>query len=572
MHSAACQFYQDLYSLTPVDPDAITDLLLHLPAVCGLSPSVRDDLLRPFTVADLLDSVNRSPVQSSPGLDSLPYSVLVLLFGHPALSDLICQVYNDALLRATFPAAWMSTCICLLPKKGDLTTLSNWRPIALINTDAKIFTRLLNSRMILVCSDIVNPYQTGFPHGRYIADNAMLVRLVMDHAQRTNSSAIGLLLDQEKAYDRVHPEYLERVLEHWRFPQQIATCINRLFFDIQIRINVNGFLSPAVSQGRGVRQGDPLSPLLFNLAFEPLLQHILHDPLISGYAVDSPFPGLPNLPAAKILAYADDAFVFLKNVADLTRCLHHLSTYSVASNSRINLHKTLAISLSGAPSASWEHVLASNGIHSWHDRTSDRALVYLGFPLHSSVSQGDLFGQQLLAKIKAGCHLHSQRNLSARGRATDLNVLLPSSLWHVLHLIPFPKSFFRALRSICFSFLNHNMLPKLPYTSFLRLRSSGGLALPDPSLQQFSLQFRWILPLFSSAHPSFSFIHPWLLTLLISLCRPSDALLCLFFPALRPMHCFCPRPRTVFSAGPLTPYHVIRPTSGHHAPSPCYFR
>lgn len=180
MHSAACQFYQDLYSLTPVDPDAITDLLSHLPAVCGLSPSVRDDLLRPFTVADLLDSVNRSPVQSSPGLDSLPYSVLVLLFGHPALSDLICQVYNDALLRATFPAAWMSTCICLLPKKGDLTTLSNWRPIALINTDAKIFTRLLNSRMILVCSDIVDPYQTGFPHGRYIADNTMLVRLVMD--------------------------------------------------------------------------------------------------------------------------------------------------------------------------------------------------------------------------------------------------------------------------------------------------------------------------------------------------------------------------------------------------------
>ncbi|OAD65918.1 hypothetical protein PHYBLDRAFT_26722, partial [Phycomyces blakesleeanus NRRL 1555(-)] len=52
--------------------------------------------------------------------------------------------------------------------------LRNWQPIALINTDAKVFTRLLNSRLISAATPLVNPYQTGFVQGRFIADNRML--------------------------------------------------------------------------------------------------------------------------------------------------------------------------------------------------------------------------------------------------------------------------------------------------------------------------------------------------------------------------------------------------------------
>lgn len=71
------------------------------------------------------------------------------------------------------------TCITLLPKKGDLTSLKNWRPISLINTDAKIFTRLLNSRLILAADPTVTPFQTGFLPGRFIADNGLLVKIAV---------------------------------------------------------------------------------------------------------------------------------------------------------------------------------------------------------------------------------------------------------------------------------------------------------------------------------------------------------------------------------------------------------
>ncbi|KAG2229265.1 hypothetical protein INT48_001172 [Thamnidium elegans] len=66
----------------------------------------------------------------------------------------------------------------------------------------------------------------------------MLMKLITANARPSDSNAIGLLLDQEKAYDRVHPEYLSRVLKHFGFP-----------------LNINGRLSRPVPQLRGLRQG-----------------------------------------------------------------------------------------------------------------------------------------------------------------------------------------------------------------------------------------------------------------------------------------------------------------------------
>ncbi|KAI7851819.1 hypothetical protein BDC45DRAFT_444844, partial [Circinella umbellata] len=128
-------------------------------------------------------------------------------------------------------------------------------------------------------------------------------------------------------------------------------------------------------------------------------------------------------------------------------------------------------------------------IISWHDKHSNQALSYLGYLLYSSTKQRDDYANTLLAKIKSGCNIHSQHNLSIRGHATVLNVLLTLSLWHVLCLIPFPKSFFTFLRSICFSFLNFNMFPKISYDTFRLPRHEGGLSVLNASIQQLSLQF-----------------------------------------------------------------------------------
>ncbi|KAG1435288.1 hypothetical protein G6F55_014371 [Rhizopus delemar] len=68
----------------------------------------------------------------------------------------------------------------------------------------------------------------------------------MEHARLSNSSAIGLLLDQEKAYDRIHPDYLRQVLQRFAFPDSIINSISSLFFSTELQLNINGFLSDPI--------------------------------------------------------------------------------------------------------------------------------------------------------------------------------------------------------------------------------------------------------------------------------------------------------------------------------------
>ena len=83
----------------------------------------------------------------------------------------------------------------------------------------------------------------GFMTNRFIAENRLVARLIIKNAKATNSSTIALLLDSQKAYDRIHPDYLHQTLQLFAFPLPFINCITALFFNTQIAININGHIS-----------------------------------------------------------------------------------------------------------------------------------------------------------------------------------------------------------------------------------------------------------------------------------------------------------------------------------------
>ncbi|KAG1135339.1 hypothetical protein G6F37_013126 [Rhizopus arrhizus] len=149
-----------------------------------------------------------------------------------------------------------------------------------------------------------------------------------------------------------------------------------LFFSTQVSINVNGFLTKPFQARRGLRQGDPLSPLLFNLAFDPFLRLIDQDASFQGFNFAPPqfvepppphppysnIPSASTPPAVKALAYADDVLVILSSFQDFDRLQAAISTYAAASNAHLNYNKTQAFSLSGATLPEWQQFLTDHHI------------------------------------------------------------------------------------------------------------------------------------------------------------------------------------------------------------------
>ena len=102
--------------------------------------------------------------------------------------------------------------ITLLPKKNnDVRFLKNWRPISLLNTDYKIMTKCIATRLKNNLIKIINKNQSGFIKGRYIGDNIRSLLEVIDLAEEENLSCIVLSIDFEKAFDTISWKFLKNV-------------------------------------------------------------------------------------------------------------------------------------------------------------------------------------------------------------------------------------------------------------------------------------------------------------------------------------------------------------------------
>lgn len=122
--------------------------------------------------------------------------------------------------------------------------------------------------------------------------------------QRQLSLAI-LSIDQENAFDRVSLSFLFAILERVGFGASIRVWVHLLYKGVVSKFKVNGFLTESVEQLGGVRQGCPLSPLLYILFIEPLASRLKACQAFTGLHI----PGTGSL-RAKVSLYADDMKLF----------------------------------------------------------------------------------------------------------------------------------------------------------------------------------------------------------------------------------------------------------------------
>ncbi|CAM2111563.1 unnamed protein product [Caretta caretta] len=338
MCGRACDFYTSLFFPDPTDPGACGVLWEELPTV---SVDDRDRLELPLTLAEFLEALHRMPTNKSPGMDGLTVEFYRTLWD--ILGPDLVTIWAESLQSGVLPLSCRRAVLALLPKKGDLRNLRNWRPISLLSTDYKIVAKAISLRLGSVMADVIHPDQTYTVLGRSIFDNLFLVRDLLELGWRDGLSFALLSLDQEKAFDRVDYGYLLSTLQAFGFGPQFVSFLQVLYASAECLVRLNWTLTEPVSFGRGVRQGCPLSGQLYALAIEPVLC-LLHKRM-TGFMLREPELRLV------LSAYADDVLLVVQDPGDLARVKACQAIYSAASSARVNWVKS-----SGLAVGDWQQV------------------------------------------------------------------------------------------------------------------------------------------------------------------------------------------------------------------------
>jgi hypothetical protein len=228
-----------------------------------------------------------------------------------------------------------SAYIALLPKKTDALRVGDYRPISLIHAFRKLFSKLLANRLAPKLQQMVSTNQSAFIKGRNIQDNFLFVNNMVREFQSSKIPAILLKLDIAKAFDTISWPYLLDRLRYLGFGDRWIGWIISILATSSSKILLNGKAGNNFLHGRGLRQGDPLLPMIFILAIDPL-QKLLA--IVQEAGLLQP---LHKWTARFNMAlYADDAVVFLRpDKRELQTIQMILQNFGLATGMVTNLSK-----------------------------------------------------------------------------------------------------------------------------------------------------------------------------------------------------------------------------------------
>ncbi|KAI0531357.1 hypothetical protein KFK09_000910 [Dendrobium nobile] len=404
----------------------------------NLVPShLRDMLVAPLTFGEVKIAVFDGNENSAPGPDGFTYAFYKKSWNVLGLQ--IFNAVNNFFISGNLPKGVKATAIALIPKCTHASNINDFRPISLCNVLYKIVAKVIANRLKVVLPFIIHDSQSGFIANRCSTDNIILASEILREF-KGSKKLFCAKLDIKKAFDTVSREFLIARLLQKGFPDVFVSWIKNCIYDVNFSVCLNGSLEGFFGSTTGLRQGCPLSPLLFCIVMDGLSN------ILTNNSDSFSFKGIKCKDYyINHLMYADDLLVIgdatRENAVQLNRCLHH---FGALSGLHINVNKSAIIfSMSSNEN---QNFCDDIGIHNVNNY-----FTYLGLPIAPKRLKSTHF-QPLLSKITALLAGWKNKFLSFAGRVQYLKFTISNTIAYWIRGSIIPKVVVRLLISFALDF------------------------------------------------------------------------------------------------------------------------
>ncbi|KAM1340007.1 hypothetical protein ACFX2H_038462 [Malus domestica] len=426
-------YFQDLFSAD----SSVTDTGLVARIIPKVVTAIENESLLAIPTPDeIFETLKSMDHSSSPGPDGFGGSFYFRCW--PIVGNDVVQAVQSFFSQGNILPHFNSNLMILIPKVDGANSVNHLRPIALANFSFKIITKILADRLSPIAAHIVSPQQNAFTKGRSIVDPIILTSECMNLLdRRCRGGNIAIKFDIRKAFDTLDWGFLLRVLDAFGFSAGFVDWICSILTSAHLSVFINGSVEGFFPCSRGVRQGDPLSPILFCLVEEVFsrgLTKMVEDDLIDTFSVP-----MGIAPPSHVL-FADYIMVFMRGTKrSMRNLMRFVEEYNLNSGQCINKLKSLVFL---GKYASSRHAIIQKvlGVS-----RGNLPFTYLGVPIFQGRPKRIYF-QAIADKIRCKLTAWKGSLLSQAGRLQLINSVIQGILVYSFQIYAWPTNLLREVQ------------------------------------------------------------------------------------------------------------------------------
>ena len=323
------EHFKNLFYQETVDKDSsITENLSH-------EHTKHFDILNaPIKQKEIEENLHNLKLKKSPGFDCITNEMLKCT--NSKGNKLLTILFNKILKSGIFPSEWNYGMIKLINKGNDVYDPNDYRGITLNSCLGKLFCTILYNRLspLLENKNVYCKEQAGFRQNHRTTDHIFLLRYIIKKYTSQNNILYSCFVDFSKAFDSIWRGAMIKKLHQIGINGPFLQVIKSIYHTTTNSLIYNDSLTPKFMSNIGVKQGDTLSTILFNLYINDLpniFSFVGSDPIVVDHS------------SINCLIYADDLVIMSTTAEGLQNCINKLATYCDKWKLQVNLKKTKVI-------------------------------------------------------------------------------------------------------------------------------------------------------------------------------------------------------------------------------------